>query len=223
MPFDPDLRRKVLLWCDRHCCLCKKACGVNIEVHHIDPEAQHGGDDIDNAIPLCFECHSFVQHYNDVHPLGSKYKPEELKARREQVYEEFTRHLVPPVHYEVTQSVAGGGTRTWPDVGFLVQNLGNALPVQLKIKVEIRADGQSLGSPDGPHYSGRCSWNLNPQSLVSGHFGIPTVLEKQPRKLEAIVNVTIIDTYEREHHNLPVAWVYMPDQNGWYFEPCVES
>src|SRR5579864_329379 len=125
MPFTPDTRRKVLLWCDRRCCLCKKACGVNIEVHHIDPQEQGGSDDIDNAIPLCFECHAFVQHYNDSHPRGNKYKPEELKARRDQVYEECTRHLVPPVHYEITQSLADGSSRTCPDVGLLVGNLGN--------------------------------------------------------------------------------------------------
>ena len=31
-------------------------------------------DDIDNAIPLCFDCHGAVQHYNDEHPRGTKYK-----------------------------------------------------------------------------------------------------------------------------------------------------
>ena len=102
MAFDQKLRTAVLLWCDRHCCLCKKACGVNIEVHHIIPEASGGSNDIDNALPLCFNCHSEVSRYNTEQPMGTKYKPEELKARREQVYEEFTRHLVPPIHYEIT-------------------------------------------------------------------------------------------------------------------------
>jgi len=218
MPFSVDIRRKVLLWCDRHCCLCKKVCGVNIEVHHIDPESQNGADDMDNAVPLCFECHSFVQHYNDSHPRGNKYKPEELKLRREQVYEEFTRHLVPPIHYEITQAIPGGGARTFPNVGFLVQNLGSALPVQLKVKVEIAIDNRPSGPPAGPHYSGACLWNLNPQSLVQGHFVIPTPTATQS-KVEVAVNLTIVDIYGRDHHNLPVAWVYIPEQNGWYFEP----
>jgi hypothetical protein len=218
MPFKDDIRVKVLLWCDRHCCLCKKSCGINIEVHHIDPESQDGGDDIDNAVPLCFECHSFVQHYNNSHPLGNKYKPAELRRRRDQVYEEFTRHLVPPIHYEITQTLPGGGKRTYPDVGFLVQNLGNALCVRLKVKVEIKVDHRLVGTPSGPHYSGACLWNLNPQSLVQGHFAIPASTGGQS-KVEAVVNLTIIDIYEREHRNLPVAWVYMPEQNSWYFEP----
>jgi len=49
MPFDPALRTRVLLWCDRHCCLCKKPCGVNIEVDHIVPEAAGGTNDL-NAL-----------------------------------------------------------------------------------------------------------------------------------------------------------------------------
>src|ERR1043166_5351104 len=116
MPFSPDLRDKLLLWCDRHCCLCKKACDVFIEVHHIDP---NGGDDEDNAIPLCFECHGRVSHYDPKHPIGTKCKSAELKKRREQIYDEFTRHLVPALSYKVYQS-----GRILPDVGLSVLHPG---------------------------------------------------------------------------------------------------
>jgi hypothetical protein len=218
--FSDDVRNKVLLWSDRHCCLCKKACGINIEVHHLVPEEQHGGDDIDNAIPLCFECHGSVQHYNPNHPIGTKYKPDELKKRREQVYEEFTRHLVPPIHYEISQTLPGGGARKLPDVGFVVTNTGAALPVRLRVVVEVFINGASSGVPAGVHYSGKELWNLNPQSTVRGHFPLPKNLENLDEKLEAKVDVTVVDIYDREHHNLPVSWVYMPTEGAWYFEPC---
>ncbi len=133
MAFDQKLRTTVLLWCDRHCCLCKKACGVNIEVHHIIPEASGGSNDIDNALPLCFNCHSEVSRYNTEQPMGTKYKPEELKARREQVYEEFTRHLVPPVHYEITNYLSPNQKREFPDVGFNLTHFGDSLPVRVHI------------------------------------------------------------------------------------------
>jgi len=220
VPFSDDVRNKVLLWSDRHCCLCKKACGINIEVHHLVPEEQDGGDDIDNAIPLCFDCHGSVQHYNPKHPKGNKYKPDELKKRREQVYEEFTRHLVPPIHYEISQALPGGGTRKLPDVGFVVRNLGAALPVRLRIVVEVFIAGTSSGAPAGVHYSGKELWNLNPQSTVLGHFALPKNLENLNDKLEVKVDVTVVDIYDREHHNLPVSWVYMPTEGAWYFEPC---
>lgn len=219
MPFSDDVRNKVLLWSDRHCCLCKKACGINIEVHHLVPEEQDGGDDIDNAIPLCFDCHGSVQHYNPKHPKGNKYKPDELKRRREQVYEEFTRHLVPPVHYEISQSLPGGCARKLPDVGFVVTNLGAALPVRLRIVVGVFINGTSSGVPAGVHYSGKELLNLNPQSTVLGHFTLPKNLENRDDKVEVNVDVTIVDIYDREHHNLPVSWVYMPTEGAWYFEP----
>ena len=220
MAFSDDVRNKVLLWSDRHCCLCKKACGINIEVHHLVPEEQDGGDDIDNAIPLCFECHGSVQHYNPKHPIGTKYKPDELKKRREQVYEEFTRHLVPPIHYEISQTLPGGSARKLPDVGFVVTNIGAALPVRLRVVVELFIGGTSSGVPAGVHYSGKELWNLNPQSTVRGHFALPKNLENLDEKLEAKVDVTVVDIYDREHHNLPVSWVYMPTEGAWYFEPC---
>jgi len=219
MPFDNDVRMKALLWADRHCCLCKKPCGANIEVHHLVPESDGGGSDIDNAIPLCFDCHGHVHHYSERHPVGTKYKTEELRRRREQVYEEFTRPLVPPIHYEVTQSMPNGGLRPFPDVGFVVQHLGATLPVRLKVVAEMRLNGESLGSSSGAHYSGAGLWNLNPQSLISGHFTFDS--RSRSGKLGIIVTLTVVDQYDREHPNLPVAWVYMPDVSSWYFEPCI--
>jgi hypothetical protein len=84
---------KLLLWCDRHCCVCGKACGTDIQIAHID---EKGPGEIDNAIPLCYDCHAKTGRYNPKYPLGNKHRPKELKARREQVYEQHTRALVPP-------------------------------------------------------------------------------------------------------------------------------
>ncbi len=219
MPFNNEVKNRVLLWSDRHCCLCKKACGANIEVHHIVPEQDNGSNDIDNAIPLCFDCHGHVHQYSERHPVGTKYKTEELRNRREQVYEEFTRHLIPPIHYEITQNIPGTkARRAFPDVGFVLQHLGAALPVCAKVKAELRADGSSLGSPSGPHYSGAAVWHINPQVSVNGHF---TFSRGHAGKIAVIITVTIIDQYDREHVNLPVAWIYMREANQWYFEPCI--
>jgi hypothetical protein len=55
-----------------------------MELHHIEPSANGGGDAIDNAIPVCFECHAEIQLYNDAHPRGRKFHPEELRAHKEQ-------------------------------------------------------------------------------------------------------------------------------------------
>jgi len=73
--------------CNRQCCLCLKQCGVNIEAAHIIAEAEGGSNDAENGIPLCLDCHQEVGSYNDKHPRGNKIRPEELRARRDRVYE----------------------------------------------------------------------------------------------------------------------------------------
>lgn len=80
-------RREVsalLVQCHRRCCLCHRFCGVKIETDHIIPVEDGGGDDLENAIPVCFECHAEIHSYNDQHPRGRKFLPEELRAHKEQ-------------------------------------------------------------------------------------------------------------------------------------------
>jgi hypothetical protein len=86
MPFDLVVKTAMFTRCNRRCCLCHKQCGLNIEAAHIVDEAAGGSNDEDNGIPLCFDCHQEVGSYNDRHPRGNKFRPEELRARRDQVY-----------------------------------------------------------------------------------------------------------------------------------------
>lgn len=220
MGFNEEVRTKALLWCDRHCCLCKKPCATMIEVHHIIPKEKGGLDEIDNAIPLCFECHSWVQHYNDRHPRGNKYKADELKARREQVYEAFTRHLVPPIHYYITQTIPGNKKRELPDVGFNISNLGDSLPVKARVKISFVIPNQKI-SLGGDYYSGERSWHLNPRHTISGHFSLPDSFKNYSEQITLKVNVSIEDQYERVHHHLPVGYTYKASINDWFLEPSV--
>ena len=55
--FRDEDKVKMLLWSDRHCCLCKKACGTDIEIAHIDADS---GNDMNNGIPLCYNCHAEI-------------------------------------------------------------------------------------------------------------------------------------------------------------------
>ncbi|MGA1824391.1 MAG: HNH endonuclease [bacterium] len=220
MGFDTAVKTKVLLWSDRHCCLCKKSCGVNIEVHHIIPKDKGGKDEIENAIPLCFDCHMQVEHYNIRHPKGNKIKEEELKTRRDQVYEEFTRHLVPPIHYKITQNILGsqGRKRSFPDVGFVLSHVGSSLSVQVKVTLDVKYDNEPVESPKG-HYSGENLWNLNPGFTHAGHFHLNGVENPENGKLLINVNLSIIDQYEREHKWLPVGYIYKSKENSWFFNP----
>lgn len=87
MGFSSTVREHALTASARYCCVCHKAKGLNIEVHHIDPEVSGGSNDFDNAIALCFDCHADAGHYNSEHPRGSKFSPRELKLQRDSWHE----------------------------------------------------------------------------------------------------------------------------------------
>ncbi|MCI0702576.1 MAG: HNH endonuclease [Planctomycetia bacterium] len=74
----------LLAACHRRCCICHRFCGVKIETDHIQPAADEGDDNIANAIPVCFDCHAEIHTYNDKHPRGRKFTPEELVKHKEQ-------------------------------------------------------------------------------------------------------------------------------------------
>jgi hypothetical protein len=48
------------------------------------PTDEGGDDNIENAIPVCFECHAEIHSYNDKHPRGRKFQPDELRLHKEQ-------------------------------------------------------------------------------------------------------------------------------------------
>lgn len=84
MGFNRTEANKLFVSCHRRCCVCHRYCGIKIELHHIQPIENGGDDSIENAIPLCFECHAEVQLYNNAHPRGRKFHPGELRDHKEQ-------------------------------------------------------------------------------------------------------------------------------------------
>jgi hypothetical protein len=86
MAFRREEVSDLLVAVHRRCCICHRFCGAKIETDHIVPsaEGQDDPDDIDNAIAVCFECHAEIHSYNDQHPRGRKFMPEELRAHRVQ-------------------------------------------------------------------------------------------------------------------------------------------
>ena len=215
MSFSKSLREKVLLWCDRHCCLCKKPCDVFIEVHHIAPEGTGGSDEEDNAIPLCFECHGRVSHYDPKQPIGNMFKPDELKKRRDQIYDEFTRHLVPALSYKVHQS-----GRKLPDVGFSMTHLGDAPPVQVIVTLDTYIGGTLENIDDTDNlYRGGMRWNLNPKEGVNGHYRITEKASNDDIDLRVGLELVVYDCYDRPHKLLPVTYVYGHDKKEWWLDP----
>jgi hypothetical protein len=64
VPFKKEEVSVLLAKCHRWCCICHRFCGIKIETDHIILKDDGGCDDIENAIPLCFECRAEVHLYN---------------------------------------------------------------------------------------------------------------------------------------------------------------
>lgn len=216
--FSEDVARTTLLWCERHCCLCGRQCGLHIETHHIDPG---GGNEIDNCLPVCYDCHGILSHYDPKQPRGRKYRADELKTRRDQIYEKHTRHLVPRTDFKLAPDPRG-----LPHVRCIANHLGTGPPVQARITVTPCVDGKTCGAINSPHYSGRNWVNLNPGHGFNGWLKLPRNSVNYKTRLLVSINVTIRDPYEREHKLLPFGFVHLrrtdKAEEGWYYEPAPE-
>ncbi len=84
MAFDRDQVADLLVKCHRRCCICHRFCGFKMETDHIKPPGEGGTHDIDNALPVCFECHAEIHCYNTDHPRGRKFTEKELRGHKEQ-------------------------------------------------------------------------------------------------------------------------------------------
>ena len=84
MGFSSKIKDDILVKSARHCCVCRRFKGLKIEVHHITPKEQGGEDSFENAIALCFDCHSDAGHYFAGHPKGKKLSSPELAKHKEE-------------------------------------------------------------------------------------------------------------------------------------------
>lgn len=144
---------------------------------------------MDNGIPLCFDCHAAIGKYNKKHPLGNKYRYKELKTRREQIYEEYTKNLVPPIHFFLTQDRINKKQNQLTFVGFHLQHLGDSFPIRIKVEAKIILGDRDMGltKDHTGYYTGQVKWNLNPRTLFWGGFSIPTKY-CPPNSKEELIN-----------------------------------
>jgi hypothetical protein len=217
-PFKEEDKIKILLWSERHCCLCDKPCDTNIIIHHI---LQKGTNEelsnIDNAIPLCHDCHGRIKSYNLSHRVGTSYRINEVKTRRNQIYDKYTRHLVPIVTFDVETN-----TQTFPTIHTIVIHASTSLPVKARIEVKhILNLTKDLGIMKDEHgyYSGETEWNLNPARRINGNYTLPEECQNSEDDLKIEARLTIIDQYDRHHVMLPQAWTFDRNTETWFLEP----
>ncbi len=126
-----------------------------------------------------------------------------------------------PLKFEITQRQSNGTKRTFPSVGFNIRNNADC-HLRVRVLAEVLLDGKPLGYPSdwSGHYTGEKVWNLNARSgLVDGNFTIPLAGIGKDQQL--VVKVTVKVVNKEFDSPLPMGWVYMVDQNNWFYEPTV--
>ncbi len=228
--FSDKNKIKALQCCDRHCCLCGKQCATNIEIHHIQPVDKNGTKEFDNAIPLCFDCHAKVEMYNEKHPKGLKYRYEELKTRRNQIYDKYTSPYLPSIDFKI---ISDNSTNTNPSDNpsknpklsrFLITNTHQYLPCKVKTTFSVYHQKKLLHKFDKGVYGGQDCWHLNANSSANvppNFLGLAKnkKIPKIIKQLQVQIEVIVIDKFGWEHKLLPVSWIWTPTSKGWYYEP----
>jgi len=201
--FSEEAKLKALMWSNRHCCICDKSCGLDIEIAHIAPD---GGESFANAIPVCYTHHAQIgRHiYSKEHPRGNKYRILELRKRREQIYEKYTRHLIPSLLWYLVPRFGMGlpkvmGDPRLPTVGFVRENRSIHLPAKFQTMVRAFLGGEEIKvkiNPRKPYYGKGIVWNLNSGHTFSGEFSLEDKCVTSDDHLLVEVKVTVIDAYE---------------------------
>jgi hypothetical protein len=210
----PKTLDKILSWSNRHCCMCEKQCTVNIEIHHLDKNPQN--NELDNLIPLCFDCHGNLEHYNNKHPKGLKYRINEIKKRREQIYEKYTIPYLRSALIKISNLIDDKTRREWGNFTFRVEPLSIDLPSKLRIKLVSFIDNKKISVDLDDLYEGRKLWNINPFFIINGNFNLP-IKKKEFNELRIQIFWSVIDIYEREHEMLPFSYVLRDKEGDFYY------
>ena len=99
--FPDSVAAELLAACKRHCCVCLRWRGGNLQIHHIQPEAQGGPGTAENGIPVCFDCHAEIESKSN---MGRRFTADELRRHREQwfgVVRDHSEKLLAPTIRDV--------------------------------------------------------------------------------------------------------------------------
>jgi hypothetical protein len=236
----PKTKTKLMLWCERHCCWCGKQCTTNIRIHHIDENPEN--DDIDNLVPLCSDCTDILPAYNDKHPTGTKFSKDEIKLRRNLIFDKYTSLNICPIEIIPSKFLLGysqgkifyqaylnkeknqiePAQRAWGDISCFIKNLSPNLSAKLRLfvipykfnKNNPNIKGIRIKSDIGSLYSGKELWDLKPEGFIIGHFFID-LPKNNNYHLRLEFFYSVIDKVGREHNQPPFSYIIGDPFENW--------
>ncbi len=205
MSFSKEIVEDALVACGRSCCICHKFCGVRIETHHLKPKHLGGDDSFENCIPLCFDCHAEVEHYNNNHPRGRKFSEGELRKHRDNWYSKVCELNTPLPRPEnsvhVIQAVNGKGN-------MVAGRDLNIVTERVVKKTVVQTD------PGGKHISNTTARKI--LELVNEYIDIYTAAEKDSQRaakriwssLKKEFDVTTYKEISSDDSDRAIQWLY---------------
>lgn len=184
MGFPKAVKDEVMAKSARRCAVCHQFKAVGVEVHHIKPKAQGGKDTIDNAIPLCFDCHCAAGHYNPKHPRGTKFSQCELRMQRDALYDivKNGKHLDEHMHICDTLHMRHIVALDYDSVKDIIEMKFDSIPFKYKYLMKTKVldlfnlilkDELPFSSRHSNDLSGFYNKYLNPDDIESIYAKYP--------------------------------------------------
>jgi hypothetical protein len=154
--------------------VCHEFAGRNVNVHHIVQEADKGLSILENAILLCSRCHNEAGHYNDRHPLGTKYSPSELQKHRDEWWkycETYDKDLRPNDVKNNANLTPNG-----QDITFIEKEIGTLWSHWLNMPAAseiIRFEGKLIGEAHSEDMNGPTWYEL--YQLQNGKYVVYSI------------------------------------------------
>lgn len=177
-----------------------------MEVHHITLHSEGGSDTLDNAIPLCFDCHGDMRSYDHTHPKGTKYSRTELIRRRDAWYAIVNeRGVLPPSSASETDKAVFHhflATLPWSgSIKFIKENNFAGFPFDLDRLCDLDT---FVGNCDNPTFS------FEDSDLESARMQLLSAIHLFNR---AIGRYTFRLNGTTSHSSVPSEWEFeQPDQ-----------
>lgn len=132
MAFSREKVESLLVSARRCCCVCRRFCGRNIEIHHIVPSSEGGSDEEENGIPICFDCHADVHSAGS--PRGRRFTHGELRRLRDEWFASSKEISAPELQRIRAEIIEYLDSLNIPTIHDTLLNITETLEVLLKAK-----------------------------------------------------------------------------------------
>lgn len=168
MPFSEKIKLEVKKKSAFRCCRCQK---IGVEIHHIVPQKDGGTDGVENAAPLCANCHS---DYGD-----NPQKRKELNQMRDWWFEKAEAMHAPSPDLDSLEEKIDALVLAVEDKKDEIETLKATLKEYISLKIDSITPDTSQATSTGivnlPFFDKKAHYQQEDVSIGEGCFTLSTV------------------------------------------------